>query len=160
MAITATAVAAAPDRMALVSFCTRCFADDHGGSWGAGVMDGGHCLNCGAGGAISLPRWAVEEIRRSASWVGRRYYPQSEDIEIHEERCALLALVPSFPGRTARPAKRIEQGERVPDEGRWEVEQTFPKGCISSTVEASSAEEAIEKTRFGMRYVPARQAKP
>lgn len=150
----ATAVPApAADRFELTGFCPSCFASSDGGSWGVGV-EGGHCYNCGAGGAITIPRWAVESIRAQASWVGRRYYPGREDHELAEERKALLRLVPSFPGRTATPAVRLEDGAWVPDPGRWDVRQMLPNGWIETQVLAGSAEEAIEATRYHLRYVP------
>ncbi len=56
-------------------FCPLCFASEESSSWGADVMDG-HCFNCGAsGGTVHLPAWAISEIRKNASWVGKRYYP-------------------------------------------------------------------------------------
>jgi len=143
------------DRFEQVSFCPQCFADDYEGSWGAGVLPGGHCINCGAGGAIPMPRWAVEQIRQSASWVGRRYYPGDEDREIEAERRALLATVTTFPGRVAEPARTLEGREWVLEPGHWTVKQYLTDGrSISTTVKADSADEAIEKTRYALRYVP------
>lgn len=142
------------DRRSIVSFCPMCFASDDGGSWGVGTI-GDHCLNCGAGGAIHVPRWAVDEIRRSASWVGRRYYPQDEDREIDDERRALLATVTRFPGRHAEPARRYVDGEWEHDPERWQVCQLLRNGSEMSTIiQAESAEAALEASRFFLRYVP------
>jgi Zn ribbon nucleic-acid-binding protein len=149
-----------PTRADTVSFCPQCFADDHGGSWGSGVLPGGHCINCGAGGAIAMPKWAVESIRQNASWVGRRYYPGSEDKEILDERKALLSLVETFPGREVMQARKYEagadlaNGEWVDEVGRWEIRQNTASGYMSTIVEASSRDEAMEKSRFLLRYVP------
>lgn len=137
----------------LTNFCPQCFADDDGGSWGVGTI-GGHCLNCGAGGAIQIPKWAVESIRQNASWVGRRYYPQDEDREIYDERKALLDLVKVFPGREVMQARKFEDGEWVDDVGRWTIRQNTPSGYMSTTVQAASREEAMEASRYHLRYMP------
>ena len=135
-------------------FCVLCFADNEDGSWGSGVMgDEGssHCLNCGAGGsAIPMQRWAVENIRRSASWVGKRYYANEEDIAQHEELKALRKLVKDFPGRVAEPAR----GEG--NEGSWMVCQALkkPGSTTSILVKAASAEAALEDARDKLPYVP------
>jgi len=60
-------------------FCTMCFASERNGSWGCTTMNN-YCLNCGAGGTtVEIPEWAIENIRKNASWVGKRYYPCDED---------------------------------------------------------------------------------
>lgn len=57
------------------AFCTRCFAD-YNKEW----MQSNHCINCGSGGSLILLHiWAVESIRKNASWVGKRFYPDKED---------------------------------------------------------------------------------
>lgn len=67
------------DENEIILFCPRCFASSDNASWGEPIMEG-HCFNCGAGGCtVKLPRWAIEMIRKSASWVGKRYYPHEED---------------------------------------------------------------------------------
>lgn len=87
-------------------FCVRCFADDHGGSWGDGTHpSAGHCANCGAGESlVAIPPWAVASIREQASWVGKRYYPHEEDRattrELRVLRCKLDPF--SCPGRTVQ----------------------------------------------------------
>jgi len=133
------------DRHKLASFCTRCFASDSDGSWGETVQ-GDHCFNCGAGGALSLPRWAVEEIRRNASWVGRHYYPNDEDRARQEEILRLRKQVTHFPGRSAAPP-------RLPDRS-WVVLQSVPAGTVSilCPTEISSAEEALEFARTRLPY--------
>lgn len=135
----------------LLNFCARCFASDDGGSWGVGTIDG-HCFNCGAGwtGEIKLPRWAIESIRAQASWVGRRYYPGQEDKENHAELRALRSLPKTFPGRTAELRTDKEKGEF------WWVTQSLGEGkTVSQSARGSSAEEAIENTRYTLPYVPA-----
>lgn len=127
----------------ILGFCPSCFADEESGSW-EHVVIGNHCTNCGASNSIiQIPKWAVESIRRNASWVGRRYYPGEEDQEIQEERESLLNLVKTFPGRSAV--------EVTP--GRWEVKQKKANGrFIISWISAQSEEEALR--HCGLRYVP------
>lgn len=60
------------------SFCPCCFASSTEGSWNHAVV-AGYCTNCGNGSTVELPEWAIAEIRRNASWVGKRYYPNEED---------------------------------------------------------------------------------
>jgi hypothetical protein len=134
-------------------FCPCCFASSEGGSWGEVVIEG-HCFNCGAGGSgIEMKRWAVDSIRQQASWVGKRYYPHDEDKQRHEELKVLRALIPSFPGRTARlseDGKASEPGKLV-----WWVEQvTGAQTTTSVSIEAATAEEAIEASRFLLPYHP------
>lgn len=68
----------AEDRNKVEKFCPCCFASETSGSWDH-VVIGGYCTNCGNGSTVDLPVWAIEEIRRNASWVGKRYYPCDED---------------------------------------------------------------------------------
>lgn len=130
-------------------FCPCCFADEQSGSWNHVVVPttaGGHCSNCGNGDTVLMPSWVIKEIRRNASWVGRRYYPNEEDREAAQERMALLALVTQFPGRHAQP-------DETDEAGRWWVFQKLPSGSTTSTsVVADSAEDAMRKC--GLRYVP------
>lgn len=131
----------------LLPFCPGCFATSEDGSWGSVVL-GDYCLNCGAGGTVTIPRWAVTSIRRQASWVGKRYYPCDEDFEKYAELKALRALVKSFPGRTAEPDK--ENPRRF-----WVKQQISENKSISTSVDASSIDEAIEASRYsGLPYVP------
>jgi hypothetical protein len=131
------------DKSDILSFCPCCFASSETGSWAHNVVSG-YCTNCGNGSTITIPRWAVDEIRRNASWVGKRYYPDKEDEEHLAERKALLELVDVFPGRLA------QQNEP----GKWTVRQkTGPGVCTITTVKASSAEEAMRLSN--LRYVPA-----
>lgn len=125
-------------------FCPSCFADEQSGSWDH-VVVAGYCTNCGNASTVLLPEWAIKEIRRCASWVGKRYYPNDEDHERFIERDALLALVKEFPGRTA------EREEKNP--GYWRVTQRTEKGSIQTSVPAESADEAMRASR--LRYVPA-----
>lgn len=120
-----------------IQFCERCFA----------TMDWQvpHCFNCGAGGAgvIMLQRQA-DEIRKGASWVGKRFYTDNDDRELNAELRALRRAIGTYPGRSAmwRPAN-----ERGP--GYWSLEQSRPgTGCITTTVDAPEsmkAEEVIAK---------------
>ena len=136
------------DRNELREFCALCFADDKGGSWGAGTSGTGFCANCCARATIRIPAWAVESIREQASWVGKRYYPHSEDREAYEERKALLNLVPEFPGRS------FEQ--REDDPGQWNVVQQLPRGqSVMTIVRAESGEQAMRKC--SLRYVTSQQ---
>jgi hypothetical protein len=134
-------------------FCTRCFASDTDGSWNHIVLDageGGYCTNCGGGGtSVQIPRWAVDEIRRNASWVGKRYYPSDEDKEKYDELRRLRAFVTHFPGRTAEPPK----DER--DEDMWCVVQKVSKTKnVSTVVRADSEEDALEQARTLLPYIP------
>lgn len=126
-----------------LSFCPFCFASSKDGSWDH-VAIAGHCTNCGvSNGTVVLPAWAVDRIRESASWVGKRYYPDKEDHEARSERQALLALVNVFPGRSVRPL----------EDSTYDVSQRLADGRrVSTLVRASSAEEAMRKS--GLRYVP------
>jgi len=134
------------DHKEVLGFCPQCFASTEGGSWGTGVIDD-HCYNCGAGGAIRIPRWAVDSIRAQASWVGRRYYPGPEDSENAVELKNLRSLPTSFPGRTAEKDKE--------EQYRWWVTQALPGNkSISSSFKATSAEDAIEASRYSLPYVP------
>lgn len=139
----------------LTYFCSLCFASSEGGSWGVGTVEN-YCLNCGAaGGTIHVPIWAVKEIRRNASWVGSRYYPNDEDKETWTELRALRAFPKIFPGRSASRLKDEDDGKQ-----RWQVRQVISVGdngkSISVFVEAESAEQAIEAARYSLPYVAPR----
>lgn len=131
-----------------VLFCPTCFATSEDGSWGGRVEANGYCTNCGGGvpvGSQGMPSWMVKAIRKSASWVGKRYYPHEEDTRLARERRELLALVPFFPGRTARLYD--------PSTGQWCVDQWSDTGSVHSVfVPASSAAEAIEASRYSLPY--------
>ena len=129
-----------------VDFCPLCFATNEDGSWGCTVTTAG-CSNCGAnGGIVRLPRWAVTSIRANASWVGKRYYPNDEDIQAESERRELLAQVAEFPGRTAKPGS---------EPNSWWVTQRLANGTEQSViVVARSATTALEAARYSLTYVP------
>jgi hypothetical protein len=129
-----------------LDFCPGCFATDEDGSWGCTVI-GDYCMNCGAGGTVRIPRWAVKSIRRQASWVGKRYYPNDEDFERHAELKALRALPASFPGRTT------EQDQQDPNRF-WVKQKLTDNKSVSISVVASSHHEAMEASRFSLPYVP------
>ncbi len=154
---TKTAVKPEKKQDDILAFCAMCFATGEGGSWGESVVvneknkNDSHCFNCGAGGiAVQIPRWAVESIREQASWVGKRYYPNDEDLERYDEVKALRALVKKFPYRSV---ERIP--DRPDDRGSWWVHQELPGGKrTSTTVKAKTAEEAFEKGRLLLPYIP------
>jgi hypothetical protein len=134
------------DRMELIFFCERCFASSDNSSWGEPILEN-HCCNCGAGGpSLKIPRYSVEMIRSSAFFVGSRYYPSEEAIEMFEERKRLRGLVKEFPGRTAEPPH--EEG------AHWSVKQEKPGKLWVSTMAmaATTAEEALHETRLSLPY--------
>jgi hypothetical protein len=139
-----------------LTFCVLCFATDEGGSWGGSVESSGtatHCFNCGAGGTgFSLPRQAVDEIRKNASWVGKRYYPSSEDFDNREEVQALRALPTKHWGRSATRSAFAD------DKDKWTVTQLLKGNPLHRTVSvfvaAETAEEALEKAKLLLPYVP------
>jgi hypothetical protein len=129
----------------ILSFCPCCFATDEDGSWNH-TVENGYCMNCGANGAVQIPRYAVDSIRNQASWVGKRYYPNEEDREQHAELKRLRALPRAFPGRSAR--------QDPFDKYSYYVTQQLPGGkSIASTFKANSHEDAIEASRFSLPYV-------
>ncbi len=136
-------------------FCVCCFATEEDGSWGCTVVGSVHCLNCGAGNSsFPLPRWATEEIRRNASWVGKRFYPSDEDVQRAEERRQLLKLVQTFPGRIAE--EMLSEKPRNPENRVWKVKQDTGQGRWSMVfVEAPAEAEALELARYLLPYVPA-----
>lgn len=73
----------------LLWFCCACFATNEDGSWNH-ICDENYCYNCAHGIPVQLKRYNVESIRQQASWVGKRYYPNSEDkniaIQLREAR--------------------------------------------------------------------------
>lgn len=135
----------------ILLFCPCCFASSEGGSWTNGqAAFEDLCINCGASGPnLKMPRWAVDSIRRQASWVGKRYYAHEEDKENYEELMRLRATIKVFPGRTATLA---EDGES------WWVTQELGGGRnVSITVDlkdAKTKEAALEKARLALPYVP------
>ena len=133
------------DQNKLVAFCALCFADEDSGSWGCvTIPKANYCTNCSAGGSIiQIPEWAVKSIRDQASWVGKRFYPIQEDYDNQAERKALLNLVETFPGRTAR----------LREDGQWEVTQRKPDGrSVQTWVKANSEVEALRHN--SLPYVP------
>jgi hypothetical protein len=76
-----------------IPFCPGCFATSEDGSANH-VCDENYCYNCGSGGTVTIPRWAVESIRAQASWVGKRYYPNAEDHIINAELKLLRSRMP------------------------------------------------------------------
>jgi len=127
-------------------FCTLCFASDSNSSWGSEVIPG-RCFNCGAGGfVIEIPEWAVDSIRKNASWVGKRYYPSQEDFENAQELKKLRSTITSFNGRTA---KQTED-----DPSRWIVSQQLSGDTTTFiVVSAASETEALEKSKTLLPYI-------
>lgn len=137
----------------MVLFCCLCFANDSdGGSWGGGISPQ-HCFNCGAGGSVvSIPAFVSDEIRKNASWVGKRYYPCEEDLENHAELVALRNTITEFPGRTAE-ACTDRNGDKY-----WRVQQNTGNGLYTSQtfprLEGETPADGLAKARTSMRYVP------
>lgn len=118
-----------------VSFCPSCFADEDGGSWDH--QAGPHyCLNCGSGSTVTLPKWAVDEIRRNAAWVGARYYPDDETRARRRELHALRKAIGRWPGRTASPI------EDAP--GMWRLRQEGSPGAGFTSIETMAPREGDE----------------
>lgn len=135
------------ERAEVLDFCPGCFATNEGGSWGHGC-DEHYCYNCGFGGTVKLPRWAVDSIREQASWVGKRYYPHEEDTQTREELTALRSLSPDNPTDTA---------EWNEDGRYYSVYRSDPKNRTRfgvMPIHAGSAEEAIRKAKPRLRYIP------
>jgi len=137
-------------------FCCLCFADDKGGSWGEGTHPtAGWCANCGAGGSlIAIQAWAVASIRKNGSWVCKRYYPAEEDKETLAELKALRALVTEFPGRSVQRMPPPED-EPARNASQFMVIQQLGGGRSTSMwFDAATSEEALEKARPHLPYVP------
>lgn len=129
-------------------FCTSCFATSEDGS-GGGTAHADYCTNCGSGGSsILIPAWAVTEIRRTASWVGKRYYPDREDFEISAELKKLRLAQQEYPGRSATP---------LTDSGWFNVSQKTPSGSISTVVKAGTVHEALDLTKGSLPYFTAEE---
>jgi hypothetical protein len=131
-------------------FCVKCFATDEDGSWGCTTMpEANHCYNCGAGGTlVVIPKWGVDEIRKNASWVGRRYYPGDEDRKLSAELLRLRALAVELrppEGRTVEP---------TPDHpGGYTVKQDTGGGRSTMVfIDAGSPEEALAKAAMSLPY--------
>ncbi len=119
-------------------FCVCCFASEKDASWGGEVFKG-HCCNCGSSGSpIELEEWQIKSIREQASWVGKRYYPHKEDIEINRELKYARETLPIPLNRIVEPCKFCEG---------FNVTQMTQDGNISTIIKASSAKEALEKSR-------------
>lgn len=127
-------------------FCTRCFASDQDSSWG-GVATNNYCSNCGSGGTtIRIQEWAIEDIRSNASWVGKRYYTNSEDIETQKEIKRLRSTISIFNGRSAKPT--------INDPLTWEVSQKLEDGnLIIVFVSAASEQAALEKAKTLLPFI-------
>jgi hypothetical protein len=123
-------------------FCTRCFASEKDASWGGEVIKD-YCFNCGCGCIIDIEEYHIKNIRQSASWVGKRYYPDKEDIETNKE---LKYARSNLPIPANRAAKRT-------DEDNFWVSQPTETGTISVVVEAESESEALEKSRVRLPLI-------
>ena len=132
-------------------FCVRCFATDTDGSWQHTVVpEANYCTNCGGGGtSVKIPRWAVDEIRKNASWVGKRYYPHEEDKERRVELEALRSTIKIFKGRKAKRVDDAENGEP-----QFLVTQDLGGGRnVSVVINAESQKVALNKTKTLLPYV-------
>lgn len=129
----------------ILEFCPRCFATEEDGSWCGGVSDA-FCPNCGANSSsIRIPRWAVESIRRSATWVGKRYYPDEEDKDTWNELTYHRSKVRHFPGRSVGRAR----------DSTWMVSQRLPSGAVQCIfIEARTGPQALKKVKTLLPYVP------
>ena len=130
------------DRKEEIYFCPCCFGSADNSSWGECVDD--YCYNCGSGSTLKIPRWAVESLRKQASWVGKRYYPHEEDVDSQKELRLLRSLMPDNP-----------EDEVTPTEGGyWSVERrTSPTRTTSVLLLASSREDAMKKAKVMLPYV-------
>jgi|GEM_PF-5878246 len=108
-----------------VTFCSACFATNENGSWGANgwsvqeVEERGqncYCINCaGHGEILIMSRGAASQIRRSSSWVGKRYYPCNEDL--------LHSLIVNDSKGSYRVQWQFKEGVKTLPEGirPWEI---------------------------------------
>lgn len=130
----------------ICQFCTRCFASEKNSPWGE-IVTNDYCYNCGAGGcSIRIPEWAVDMIRSNASWVGKRYYSNPEDVEKEEELKRLRSTISVFNGRTAR--------QMAANPSLWEVSQKLDNNKFTIVfISASSEQEALEKTKTLLPFV-------
>jgi hypothetical protein len=132
--------------------CSMCLAHDE--------IDG-HCLNCGAGGTTHLvPMWFIESIRKNASWVCKRYYPNEEDMQNAGELRALRAQMATFPGRSAELVKEDERGAAY-----WRVKQatgdrTYTMVTTPWLGEDDTAEKAVDRTKHVLPWNPSESWKP
>lgn len=144
------AQAAKTNHLTMLEFCPGCFASEENGSWGCTTVNG-HCMNCGSAGTIQIPRWAVDSIRRSASWVGKRYYPSAEDLDDQRELRYLRSI--------AQPPAPIEAVEIPPDPHGPPEDSKRPWMARRGDTTVSSyptREEALVEGNKSLRYpVPA-----
>jgi hypothetical protein len=138
-----------------VTFCPSCFADEDGGSWDHQAM-AGYCLNCGSASTITLAKWAVNEIRRNAAWVGSRYYPDDETKARHRELLALRKAIGRWPGRTVTAMEddpggwRLRQAGESKDDGFVWIETTVAREGDETP------EQAIARTADRLPWVEAK----
>jgi hypothetical protein len=139
-------------------FCCSCFASEEGpgSGWGDRCQNG-YCLNCGHGPQAQISRAAIEEIRRTAGWVGRRFYPDQEAIEMWAELSALRVLAPADPTDQAEEALD-DQGASYAPRHWWVYRRKGTTRTGIGTIEAATAEEAIERARPKLPYVPENHA--
>lgn len=135
----------------LQEFCVRCFASSVDGSWDH-VVQSGYCTNCGGGQCLSVPRWAIEQVRSNASRVGKRYYPAKEDGEVYRELAYLRSVAPGH----------VIGAEENTFEGRttYQAYVHLPNGCRSSVGPFNSAAEALERGRQKLPYPVPEEFKP
>lgn len=131
----------------VVYFCSKCFADSDGGSWGE-PAEYSNCYNCNTSsfghGITSLPKYIVENIRKNASWVGKRYYAHEEDYRINEELKTLRDKVGIFPGRHV-----IKEGEHE----YLVIQQLSLNSHQMMFVKAADEKDALERSKSSLPYM-------
>lgn len=124
-----------------VTFCSACFATNENGSWGTNGWSVNdveirgldcYCMNCaGHGEIVVISRRAANKIRESASWVGKRYYPDDEDL--------LHSYIANGKEGTYTVKWRLQKGVETNPEGirPWEL----------------SADEALEQLNSAIKLM-------
>ncbi|PPB12921.1 hypothetical protein [Brevibacillus laterosporus] len=134
-----------------ITFCTKCFATNENGSWGT---NGGwsiqdvklkglncYCINCaGHGEIIVISRRAANTIRESASWVGKRYYPNKEDF--------LHSLIVNDDKGTYTVKWRFESGIKVAPEGVRALSGVSKNDAMKILSKALRLMENVENSHF------------
>lgn len=139
-----------------VFFCPSCFADEEGGSWNCEAT-ASMCLNCGNMSTVLLPKWAVTEIRRSAAWVGARYYPDDETKARQRELRRLRREIGRWPGRTVEEVEDDPTVWRLRQEGSKDAGFAWSETLIKR-VPGEPAEVAIARTADCLPWVPEPEA--
>ncbi len=129
-----------------IYFCSMCFAESDLAF---------HCHNCGAGGTnVSIPIGHAELIRKSASWVGKRYYPSDDDKAERAEIERLRLAIGTWPGRTVKASSLANEPEHA---RRVDVEQKTEKGWTQISTERADGEtdeQIIRRTAAHLPWIP------